>query len=425
MDHDFASQQVMDADTGFLQVRVLSAYTYRPVSGALVEITPTAGTAFWEPDLTLDEISTDTSGLTEMLPLPAPPVRYSMASSDIQPYSQFQLRVTASGYEPLNIIGTSIFANEEAIQPVLLRPLEASEELNPTIIIPNSTLFEDFPPKIAEAEIKPIAESGEMALSRIVIPETIVVHDGTPANASARNYIVPYKDYIKNVASCGIYSTWPRAALTANILAMMSFTLNRVYTEWYRSKGYDFTITSSSAHDQKWGYGRNIFDNISEIVDEIFTSYLSRPDVRQPIFTQSCDGRRVSCPNWLSQWGSRDLGEQGYSAIEILRNFYGDSIYINTAEEISGIPYSSPVTNLDIGSSGQKVSLLQEQLNTIGTAYPSLPSLVVDELYGENVQNAVRQFQSIFGLPATGITDFAAWFKISEIYRTVTRRTGI
>jgi len=421
MNHDFCSQQVMDVDTGFLQVRVLSASTNRPISGALVEVTPTAETAYLEPELTFDEISTDTSGLTEMLPLPTPPIERSMAPSDAQPYSQFQLRITAPGYEPLNIIGTSIFANEEAIQPVLLHPQETSEERNPTIIIPNNTLNGDFPPKIAEEEIKPAAESGEMVFPRVVVPETIVVHDGTPTNSSARNYVVPYKDYIKNVASCQTYPTWPRAVLTANILAMMSLTLNRVYTQWYRNKGYDFTITSSTAHDQKWVYGRNIFDHISEIVDGIFTSYLSRPNIRQPIFTQYCDGHRFSCPNWLSQWGSKDLGNQGYSAIEILRHYYGDSMYINTAEEIFGTPYPWPGTNLDIGSSGQKVSWLQEQINTIGTAYPALSSLVVDGLYGESTKNAVRQFQSIFVLPATGITDFATWFKISEIYTAVAK----
>lgn len=201
----------------------------------------------------------------------------------------------------------------------------------------------------------------------------------------------------------------------------MSFTLNRVYTEWYRNKGYDFTITTSTAYDQKYVYGRNIFDNISEIVDEIFTAYLSRPGVKQPIFTQYCDGNRVSCPNWLSQWGSKRLGDQGYSAIEILRYYYGDSIYINTAEEIAGIPYSWPGTNLDIGSSGQKVYQLQEQLNTIATAYPAIPTVTVDGIYGEGTKNAVRKFQSVFGLPATGVVDYATWFKVSEIYVAVSR----
>ena len=176
--------------------------------------------------------------------------------------------------------------------------------------------------KIAEDEVKPVQESGEIVLSRVVVPQTIVVHDGVPTNASAKDYYVSYRDYIKNVASSEIYATWPRSTIVANVLAIMSFTLNRVYTEWYRNQGYDFTITSSTAFDHKWIYGRDIFEPISEVVDDIFDNYLSRPGVRQPILTQYCDGRRVSCPGWMTQWGSCSLGEQGYSAIEILRRFY-------------------------------------------------------------------------------------------------------
>ena len=151
-----------------------------------------------------------------------------------------------------------------------------------------------------------------------------------------------YKDYIKNVASSEIYATWPDAAIRANVLAIMSFTLNRVYTEWYRGKGYVFTITSSTAYDHKFIYGRNFFQSISRVVDEMFENYLSRPNVRQPILTQYCDGQRVTCPDWMSQWGSKYLGDQGYSAIDILRSYYGNDMYINSADGISGIPASWP-----------------------------------------------------------------------------------
>ncbi len=169
----------------------------------------------------------------------------------------------------------------------------------------------------------------------MVVPQTIVVHDGVPTDSTAQNYYVPYRDYIKNVASSEIYATWPQSTITANVLAIMSFTLNRVYTEHYRNRGYDFTITSSTAFDHKWIYGRNIYESISVIVDEIFDNYLSRPEVKQPILTQYCDGRQVQCLHrgWMTQWGSCDLGEQGYSPIEIIRNFYGDSMYINTAKK--------------------------------------------------------------------------------------------
>ena len=201
----------------------------------------------------------------------------------------------------------------------------------------------------------------------------------------------------------------------------VSFTLNRVYTEWYRNQGYDFTITSSTAFDHKWIYGRNIFESISLIVDEIFDNYLSRPGVRQPILTQYCDGRQVQCPNWMTQWGSCSLGEQGYSPIEILRHFYGDSIYVNTAEQISGIPASWPGSDLTIGSTGDKVRQMQEQLDEIATVYSAIPRVTPDGIYGSGTANAVREFQSIFGLPQTGVVDFATWYKISHIYVGITR----
>ena len=201
----------------------------------------------------------------------------------------------------------------------------------------------------------------------------------------------------------------------------MSFTLNRVYTEWYRNKGFDFTITSSTAYDHFFVYGRNYFDNISRIVDTIFSNFLSRPNVRQPILTQYCDGRRVSCPNWLSQWGSKYLGDQGYSPLEILHNYYGTDMYINTAEQISGIPSSWPGANLTVGSTGSKVLQMQEQLLRISQAYPALPSITPDGIFGNATQEAVRTFQRIFGLPETGIVDYPTWYKISEIYVAVSR----
>ena len=189
----------------------------------------------------------------------------------------------------------------------------------------------------------------------------------------------------------------------------------------YRNKGFDFTITSSTAFDHKWIYGRNIFESISEVVDDVFENYLSRPNVKQPILTQYCDGQRVKCPNWMSQWGSKSLGDQGYSAIEILRYYYGSSMYINTAEEIAGIPLSWPGELLDIGTRGDKVEQIQDQLNAISNNYPRIPKIAVDGIYGERTQNAVRVFQEVFGLPETGVVDYRTWYKIKEIYVGVTR----
>lgn len=397
-------------DSGFLQVSVVAGDTMKPLQDARVSISYSG-----EPETDIEQLVTDSDGQTDAVELAAPPVEYSMEPGDVQPYAEYSVTVTASGYESFNVSGISLFADTTALQGIRLVPRNVTT-LAGNIVIPANTLWGNFPPKIAEAETKPVGQPGEIVLSRVAVPEYIIVHDGVPTDSTARNYYERFTDYIKNVASSEIYSTWPDATLRANILAIISFTLNRVYTEWYRNRGYDFTITSSTAFDHKWVYGRNIFENISQIVDEIFTNYLSRPNVKQPILTQYCDGRRVSCPNWLSQWGSKALGDQGYSEIQILRNYYGDDMYINTAEEISGIPASWPGSNLDIGSSGSKVRQIQEQLNLIGEFYSSIPVLIPDGIYGERTADAVRAFQKIFRLPQTGIVDYPTWYKISDMY---------
>jgi peptidoglycan hydrolase-like protein with peptidoglycan-binding domain len=410
-------QETMTADLpdqGSLQVNVASAVNSFPIAGARVFVIE-QGTG-----RTMEELTTDTSGQTETISLAAPPVEYSLAPSDIRPYSEYDLRIEAEGFEPVTVEGTEILSGTLSNQPVRMRPLQLGPGASDDVVIGEHTLYGDYPAKIAEAAVKPTDESGEIVLSRVVVPEIVVVHDGTPTS-SAKDYYVTYTDYIKNVASSEIYSTWSRAAITANVLAIMSFTLNRVYTEWYRNKGYDFTITSSTAYDQKWIYGRNIFEEISDVVDEIFDSYLSLPNVKQPILTQYCDGKRVTCPGWLSQWGSEDLGSKGYSAIGILRNYYGQEIYINTAEQISGIPISWPGYDLDIGATGDKVRHLQEQLLVISEVYTAIPSLVPDGFYGERTAESVRAFQGIFGLPKTGEVDFATWYKISQIYVGITK----
>lgn len=194
-----------------------------------------------------------------------------------------------------------------------------------------------------------------------------------------------------------------------------------VMVSGYRNKGYEFTITTSTAYDHKWIPNRNVFDSISQVVDEIFNNYLSRPGIQQPILTQYCDGKNVSCPNWMSQWGSKSLGDQGYSAIDILRNYYGNSIYINETDEISGIPSSYPGSPLRQGSSGEKVRQMQQQLNVISDAYPLIPKLAVDGVFGPATEEAVRTFQNIFGLTADGIVGFKTWYKISQIYVGVSR----
>lgn len=189
----------------------------------------------------------------------------------------------------------------------------------------------------------------------------------------------------------------------------------------YRGKGYNFTITSSTAYDHKFIPGRNYYQSISRIVDEQFENYLSRPGITQPILTQYCDGDRVSCPNWMTQWGSKYLGDQGYSAIEILRYFYGNDMFINVAEGISGIPSSWPGYNLGLGATGDKVRQMQEQLARISQSYPAIPRVQPDGIYGPSTREAVEVFQSVFGLPVTGVVDYNTWYEISAIYVAVTR----
>lgn len=372
-------------DHGQLKIQVTSRQRAVPIPNATIEISYTG-----DPDSVLETVSTDENGQTPAVDLPAPPVEYSMSPSENQPYSEYNLKIHSDEYKPVTMGCSSV-------------GVWLSSGIMETGCRPSTP------------------ESGEIVLSRVVIPEYIIVHDGPVGDKTAQNYYVRYKDYIKNVAACEIYSTWPRATLEANILAIMSFTLNRVYTEWYRNKGHDFTITSSTAYDHKFIPGKTTYNSINTIVDEIFADYLSRPNVRQPILTQYCDGKKVSCPEWMTQWGSKYLGDQGYAPIEILRYYYGESMYINTAEQISGIPSSWPGYDLTIGSRGDKVRQIQQQLNRIAKDYPSLPTIAVDGVYGESTANAVRKFQNVFGLPETGVVDYPTWYKISEIYVGVSR----
>lgn len=401
---------------GALKISVVSSIGLVPIENATVTISYTG-----DPENTLDTLTTDNSGQTPTVELPAPPLALSLdPDALVQPYAEYNIMVTAEGFEPVYVSGSEILADELSLQPIHMNPLAATEEDEKKVTIPAHTLWGEYPPKIPEDEIKPMAETGEIVLSRVVIPEYVIVHDGVPSDSTAPNYWVRYRDYIKNVASCEIYSTWPESAIYANVLAIQSFTLNRVYTEWYRNQGYDFTITSSTAYDQKWVYGRNIYENIDYLVDTIFANYLSRPGVRQPIFTSYCDGNRVTCSG-LSQWGSKYLGDEGYSAIEIIRYYFGNDMYINSADLISGVPSSWPGYDLGIGASGDKVRQLQNQLNRIARNYPAIPTLTADGIYGPATAEAVRIFQRIFNLPQTGVTDYATWYEISDIYVGVSR----
>lgn len=403
---------------GGLRVSVGNIRDNLPITGASIQISETNG----DTTTLIDEISTASTGQTDVIELPAPPLAYSEESGSPRPYSEYNLTIRADGFEPVQIVGTEVLPDVVALQNVQMLPmLQPEPQTAETFVIPDHTLYGIYPPKIVEDEVKEMAGSGEIVLSSVVIPEFIVVHDGTPTNTSAQNYYVRYRDYIKNVASSEIYATWPESTIYANILAIQSFTLNRVYTEWYRNRGYNFTITSSTAYDHKWIPERNIFDTINTAVDNIFNNFLSRPNVRQPILTQYCDGKRVTCPGLMSQWGSKYLGDDGYDAIQILRNYYGASIYINTTEEISGVPSSFPGEALTEGSRGEAVRQMQEQLNAIADVYYVVPNIAADGIFGPRTEEAVRAFQRQFDLTPNGIVDFTTWYKISEIYVAITR----
>ena len=401
--------------TGRLQINVTANVGLSPRDNASITISFTG-----EPDSTVETLQTDSSGQTDTVDLKTPPLQYSLTPDSPMPYSEYTVSVTAPGYEPVIVSGVEVLPDVTAIQNIEMTPTEMTQGDEEIISIPDHTLYGDYPPKIPEDEIKPIDESGEIVLSRVVIPEYIIVHDGVPSDSTAANYYVRYRDYIKNVVSSEIYATWPESAIYANTLAIMSFTLNRVYTEWYRNQGYNFTITSSTAYDQKWIYGRNIYTNIDRLVDSIFANYLSRPGVRQPIFTSYCDGRNVTC-NGLSQWGSKYLGDQGYTPIQIIRYYYGSDMYINTAVAVSGVPSSWPGYNLNIGASGDKVLQIQQQLNRISQNYPAIPRITADGIYGSRTAEAERVFQRVFNLPQTGIVDYPTWYKISEVFVGVSR----
>lgn len=409
------SMQTDETDVGRLQINVTADVGQIPIQNATISISFTG-----EPDSTVETLNTDSSGQTDTVSLRTPPLEYSLTPNSPMPYSEYTVSVTAPGYEPVTVSGVEVLPDVTAVQNIEMTPLEVSQEPEETITIPDHTLYGDYPPKIPEDEIKPMDETGEIVLSRVVIPEYIIVHDGVPSDSTAGNYYVRYRDYIKNVVSSEIYATWPESAIYANTLAIMSVTLNRVYTEWYRNQGYNFTITSSTAYDQKWIRGRNIYTNIDRLVDTIFANFLSRPGVRQPIFTSYCDGRNVTCSG-LSQWGSKYLGDEGYSPIEIIRYYYGSDMYINSAVAVSGVPSSWPGYNLNVGASGDKVLQIQQQLNRIAQNYPAIPRITADGVYGSATANAVRTFQRIFNLPQSGIVDYPTWYKISEIYVGVSR----
>ena len=402
---------------GTFQISVFEGESYKPIDNAKVTITPNEARQS-------QVMSTDANGKTGVAELDAPLLEYSQVPSNKIPYSLCDVKVEAPGYNTLVVNRCQIYPDNHAIQNCYLKKslrngVRAEEVYN---VIPNR-LVASFPPKIPEDPNMPDPKppSGFVVLPQPVVPQYIVVHQGLPEDPSAPNYKVGFQDYIKNVASCEIFATWPETTIRANILCILSFTLNRVYTEFYRGKGKNFDITSSTAYDHAFSYGRNIYQNISRQVDNIFTSYMKRPGKKQPLLSQYCDGVKVQCPGWLTQWGSKFQGDKGKMPVEILKYFYGPDLVLTKATKVLGIPKSYPGYPLKVGSVGQPVKTIQTYLNRISVNYPAIPKNPVDGTFGSGTKKSVVEFQKIFYLPQTGIVDYGTWYKISDIYVAVTK----
>ncbi len=406
---EYLRKEMIYMNSGFLIVEVYETSEANPVDNAFVQVIG---------ENTDIIIQTDTSGKTETLTLNAPNIEFSQEpQNEVRPYAVYSIKVSKPGYDTFIVEGVEVLANETSLQKIFL---EKGTDVNYEQLPPH-VLWGDYPPKIDEETVI-TADNNNRVYPEVLIPEYIIVHNGIPSNTSAQNYIVSFPDYIKNVASSEIYSTWPRETIIANVLAIISFTLNRIYSEWYPSRGYNFTITSSTAYDQKYTHGRTIFQSISEIVDEIFNDYLKMPNVEQPFFAQYNDGIKTNNPGWLSQWGSKSLGDQGYDAFSIVKYYYSPNITIEKANNIVGLPLSFPGFNFGEGSCGAYVKQIQNQLNSINLNYSAIPRIIpANGQYNESTTKSVRKFQEVFNMPVTGVVDFATWYRISYIYVAVTK----
>lgn len=395
---------------GYLSIQARTAHDAVPLGGVSVKIMDDEGN-------TLYTLTTDENGETQTVPLETVDKSFSQNPYySGTPYNYYNVSAQAAGFNTLYISNIPIFDGETAMLPLALIPMQelqrspAQAEINigqPAISMPGQRNQEG-------------PAMSTYVLRQVVIPNPITVHLGAPS-ASASNIQVSFSDYVKNVASGEIYPTWPEAALTANIYAIITFALNRVYTEWYRSRGYDFDITNSTAYDQYFLYGRAIYESISLIVDRIFNEYVRRQGQNAPYFTSFCNGTTSTCDG-LSQWGTVTLANRGLTPIQILRSYYPEDIEIAETNIVTGVVSSYPGTVLKIGSTGLDVQTIQTYLNRIRQNYPAIPT-ITDEtgVYGDSTKNAVTKFQSIFSLQADGIVGKSTWYKLSSLYSAVAR----
>ena len=394
-------------NTGTLRIQAFAARQSAPVEGVTVAV---QGDGF-----TLHRI-TDATGSAADIPVEAPACALSLDEDNTtRPYAIVSLTAAKPGYRTVRIEGIQIFAGQVTLaQPQMLPDTEEGRDIpNAPIIIPPHALFAGS----GGSGPQPALHCTPRVLDQVIIPKNITVHLGKPA-ASARNVTVSFRDYIANVASSEVYPTWPEQALRANIHCQISLALNRIYTEWYPSKGYTFNITNSTSYDQYYVHGRTVFDVMVRITDDIFNTYIRKTGTVNPYYSEYCDGKSVTCPG-LKQWGTVTLANQGRNALQILKYYYGNDIEIIRTSNIQSIPQSYPGSPIRQGDSGTAVFTLQRQLNRITKDYPFLGLLTVDGVFGAKMAATVRAFQKQFNLTADGVVGRQTWYKISYIYVSV------
>ncbi len=394
---------------GYLKVNVYGDSIANPVKNAEVIVLKNGNEIY--------RTTTNENGETNLITLDTVSKSYSEENQDkVRPYETYDLIVNSLGLNTKTIEGVQIFDGITSIQDIYLTSIDNLEGETTENITPN-TLWEDDVKENIELNLNNNSSIAPIVLKQVLIPKTITVHDGTPNNTNAPNYTVPFTDYIKNVASSEIYSTWPEETIKANILAIISFALNRIYTEWYKSRGYDFTITSTSSYDQKYTRNGTIFEPISKIVDEIFTNYIRNGIRLEPLLARYKS--ETSETGVLSQWGSKELGDKGYKALQILKNYYGNDVNIYTATVTDTYPYSFTET-LKEGDCSLDVYILQNSLNYIHGSYPGIPLIKNPSGYFDSAtSNAVKTFQDVFSLTETGEVNYQTWYKISYILTAV------
>ncbi|MGL5821675.1 MAG: peptidoglycan-binding protein [Sarcina sp.] len=428
---------------GTLKIHALLEDTQIPVTDVKVKIL--RGDRSFNHVEEIKEVTTNDHGIVSDIELDAfyNSTEQNGESKDF-PYGIYNLICSKDGFKTSVIKGVQVFPNRVAIQYCRMEKgdegncgireitipehKQVNQECSKCSNVDYSTKFKEITSKKKEKnKEKPIKEKtkksckrGYRVLSQPEVPQYITVHTGAPTNSEAPNYTVSFVDYIKNVGSSELYSTWNSDCLRANIYCIVSFALNRVYTEWYPSRGYDFDITNDTAYDQAFVYGRTIYNSISTIVDQLFSTYIEEQGTDYPMFSQFCNGTTSVCPGWLSQWGSEYLGTQGYTPYEILTYYYGGNLNLVTAETVTGYPDSYPGYYLNLWTSGEPVKTVQTQLNRIAQNYPAIGQLVVDGIYGPKTEGAVKVFQSIFNIPQTGIVNYGTWYAISRVYIGVT-----